>query len=210
MKFLRVLGMLGSPPFGKNAGDVYLSQDRRPLGSKLRNDVSRRDGSQTPQGALLGVRDIVISIRQHAHAHEAARRRAREVGKREGVASGIAFIDEGEGNGMKGSSQGVPAAGRDVARIFTPGNLRKELRRSTRGARRNLFSIPSPKSSSTVLPFARITGRRVQHGEARSKGGKNETLRTIILMDVDLKFVFRREALAAYGRRQSGNDLRTA
>jgi len=202
--------MLGSPPFGKNAGDVYLSQDRRPFGSKLRYDVSNRNAFQASQGAPLGMRDIVISTREEAHADEAACRRAREVGNREGVVSGIGFIDKGKGQGMNGSNQDVPAAGGNVARILVQGNLRQELSRSARGARRDLFSIPSPKSSSTVIPFARITGRRMQHGEACSECGKNEILRTKILMDVDLKLVARGEALAAYGRRQNGNDLRTA
>jgi len=200
--------MPGSPPFGKNAWDVYLSQERRPLGSKLRYDVTNRNAFQASQRAPLGMRDIVISIRQKAHSHEAACRRASDVGNRECVVSGIGFIDEDKGHGMKGPNKGVRAAGRNVARIFMQGNLSQELPHSIRGARHDLFSIPSPESSPTVLPLAWIAARRVQHVETCSEWGKNEILRTKILMDVDLKLVFRREALAAYGRRQNGNDAR--
>ena len=130
MMSLRVLGMPGSPPRGKNAGDVYLSQDRFPLRSKFCYDIPNRNASQASQCALLSMPDIVISIRQQAHSDEAACRRARKVGNREGVASGIGFIDEGEGNGMRYAKKDVPAAGGNVARIFMQGNLSQELPRT--------------------------------------------------------------------------------
>lgn len=123
MSLLRVLWMLGSPPFGKKFWDVYLSQNGRPLGPKLRHDVPNRNGSQATQRALLGVRNIVISIRQKAHTHKPACRRAGEVGKREGIVPGIGLVNKGESDGVSYADESVIAAGRNIAGILMQRNL---------------------------------------------------------------------------------------
>jgi len=70
------------------------------------------------QGALQGVGWVVEAVGIEGLTDESADERAGEIADGEGVAAGVVFIDDCEGEGMHKADGGIGAGGGVVAGIF--------------------------------------------------------------------------------------------
>ena len=177
------------PPLGDDFLDAQFSHHGSPLRLKLGGYILNRNARELECHSLLGMRDIVVSMRQISASHETAGSRSRKIRKGNRVSAGVGLIDESERNCVHGSCKRIFTIGAHVPRIFMQGSSRQKARRSFGSARGDGIPVESSERPASVLPLARVVAFRIRHVPAGGERREDKRGRPKRLMGVDRKFI---------------------
>src|SRR5258708_24110914 len=107
--------MLRNPPGRKNLWKAQFLGPRSPLGLELCRYIPDSDLQELTGHPLFRVRYIVVPVRKDSHAHETTGCSRSKVTCRESSSARVCLVENGEGERMEGSAQGVGAGGALVA-----------------------------------------------------------------------------------------------